>query len=67
MTRLGLLSVGVGSALGLRSLLARLTTGSGDPDQTANFAERAWSSRGPRVAAPCIIAGLIITLIGAFL
>lgn len=70
MTKLGLLCLGVGCALGLRSLLARLTTGSDQPDQPGNFAadqERAWASIGPRAAAACIAAGILITLIGVLL
>lgn len=70
MTKLGLLCLGVGCALGLRSLLARLTTGSDQSDQAGNFAadqERAWASIGSRVAAACIAAGLVITLIGVLL
>jgi hypothetical protein len=70
MTKLGLLCLGVGGALGLRSLLARLTTNSTRSDQAGNFAadqEQAWASVGPWVAGACIAAGLVITLIGVLL
>jgi hypothetical protein len=67
VTKLGLLCIGVGCALGLRSLLARLSMDSSRPDEAGNFAadqERAWATIGPRVAVACIAAGLVLALIG---
>ena len=67
MTKFGLLFLGVGCALGLRSLLAALTDDSDGADNFAARQERAWASVGPKVAAACIAAGFVITLIGVLL
>lgn len=68
---LGLLLLGTGLALGVRSLLARLTeVGDNDSLPSEDFAarhEHLWATVGPRVAVSCIGVGTVIAVLAVAL
>lgn len=65
ITKLGLFCLFVGCGLGVHSLAARLFLGD-DSDRSGFAADWTvfWATTGLKAALACVVAGIVITLIG---